>query len=104
RTAAEGGGDRHWATGEELMEVVEGWETKRRRLARLVLKKEGMHSRAHQWPGTFVEHLVCIQEGFSSCPRGLSWSPLPTFQPSNVSTDPSCPNVRLPLPTSKPLC
>ncbi|KAI5342479.1 hypothetical protein L3X38_010354 [Prunus dulcis] len=24
--AVEGGGDRHWATGEELMEVVQGWE------------------------------------------------------------------------------
>ncbi|KAI5324881.1 hypothetical protein L3X38_033954 [Prunus dulcis] len=27
--AVEGGGDRHWATGEELMEVVQGWEVGR---------------------------------------------------------------------------
>ncbi|KAI5346827.1 hypothetical protein L3X38_014706 [Prunus dulcis] len=33
----------------------------------------------------------------SNCPRGLSWNPLATFQPSKGSSDPSCPNVRPPL-------
>ncbi|CAL8118393.1 unnamed protein product [Prunus armeniaca] len=33
----------------------------------------------------------------SSYPRGLQWSPLPTFQHSKGSSDPSCPNVDPPL-------
>ena len=91
--------------------LTQPW-TKRRRLARLVLKKnEAARARKAQRSCSACPNFRsnngeglsssswCAYKGSStSCPRGRQWSPQPNFQSSKGSSDPSCPNVCPPLP------